>query len=394
MLGPENKIVYKDVLLFLGIRFNMARTINIFVINAKHLTQRLEQVLKLVQFIGGTAKTIGFERINCSTIRVSDRSDVVAKMGDYAKRISYEKTGDIYDNNLETLSAELISNIENHRGAWQTIAGINDPNAINMVLEDDTVVLQDHNGNLKDLLSYLYNYEASQSESWDMLFTGIAPPQETNTFEIVSASTVDVLMSKEAYFINQETARKLAAEWSDNKLTHALRIQLSKYLKTKRDEIKVMYTNRRVTLDSSKLGLVPTTIHTNNILVFNGKFMPLLSTYLELNKCDDDIEKRTELFQQAKALYKDVVNTKFVGFADTTHIYGLILFKMKMYADAEDMFLTAIKATTEQQGLVSSNTDLLNNALNVYQFVQKDIDDIFKHQSKYAIPGVIPLLDS
>ena len=372
------------------------KTLNVFVINAKHLTQRLEQVLKLVQFVANMAKSMGFERINCSTIRTHDRGDVLPRMADYAKRFSYEKKGDAYDNHLENISAEIISNMEKHRNAWQIIAGIQDPDAINLVLEDDALVGQDCVDNLKDLLSLLST--CCHSSSFDMLFLGLTPPKETTVFELVSAhdhdAPMDVLVSKEAYFVNSATARKLAEEWTDNKLTHSLRIQLSKYLKSKAKEIKTMYTNRRVTIDGSKLGLFPTTLHTNNVLVFNGKFMLFLNIYMEIDKCDD--EKRDGLFQYAKATYREVEKnrTNQFGYADITHMYGLIMYKMKQYEYAEEMFLEAVKVTVEQQGLVSNNTDLLNNSLNVYQHVQKDVNDIFMRlASKYAVSGAIPLLD-
>jgi tetratricopeptide (TPR) repeat protein len=246
--------------------------------------------------------------------------------------------------------------------------------------------MNDHIQNVKDLFEYLYNTHNSTANDWDMLFLGLAPPT-TDSFSL-KRFTDKVLPCKEAYFVNKKTASRLVKSWSENKLSHSLRVQLSKYLKNNTD-IKVMYTNQRVTLDGSKLGLFPTTINRRNILFFNAEYIKLFHIF---NSSKEDIKEK---YNEAKSVYKLVQSNNGMNpiSPDITHIFGLIEYKLGNYDQAEELFTTAILETVKQQGLITNNCELLTNAIINYGNVQKDVNAIFTNPSKYETQGIIPFLD-
>ena len=368
---------------------NTTRTLNIFIINAKHLTQRLEKVLKIIQFIGMTAKEAGFGPIRCNTMRVLDKEDIISNIQKYNDRVLYDKTGDeVYDSMLENLSVEVISNIEKHYHSWKCISEDQDSDSLNLIIEDDTIIMNDHIPHVKSLFEYLQSNDSNRvnANEWDILFLGIAPPT-TDPFSL-KRFTEKVLPCKEAYFVNKNTASRLIKTWSENKLTHSLRLQLSKYFNNNPD-IKVMYPNQRVTVDGSKLGLYPTTINRRNILLFNADYIKLFQIF------NSPVENIKEKYQEARALYKQIQTNSGTNVIspDITHIFGLIEYKLGNYDRAEELFSTAIIETVKQQGHLTNNCELLTNAIINYSNVQKDVNAIFTNPSKYETVGIVPLLD-
>jgi len=360
------------------------RTLNIFILNAKHLTRRIESITKIVQFIATQAKQKGNGKVNCSTMRIFDPDEIKANLSDYTGRASLDKNGDEYDAMLEPLSIEVLSNIQKHQHTWKLISANPDSEALNLVIEDDAVVLADHTKHVADTFEYMIDYK--NDANWDIMFTGMA---QDNTGD-VTARRYETLYdkfipSKEAYFINKKTASLLHSVWTQNKLTHSLRLQLSRYLQNNRG-VKAMFLNRRMTLDGSKIGLHPTTIHRNNILVFNGDFMKLLQMYLQ---SEGELESK---YNELRDAYKQASGGPIQS-PDVSHMYGLVLFKMKRYDEAEEAFQRALRDAIAQQGLVNNTSEILNNAINIYQHLQNDIKSITSNPSKYEQPGVIPLVD-
>ena len=375
---------------------NAVRNINVYIINAKHLTQRLEKFMKVIQYIAQQAKLLGYGNINCNTMRVYDKEDIEANLKEYADRISYDKTNSaVYDGMIEQLSVEVISNIEKHKHCWKIISqslSAND-NDLNLIMEDDAMILNDHLDNVKDMLTYMK--DSNNDSQWDLLFLGLTQRHDTSgDFTIAPTSSIyeHVICSKEAYFINRSTAKRMYDSWCTNKVTHSLRIQLSKYLENNKD-IKAMFTNRRVTIDGSKLGFFPTSIHRGNFLSFNSEFNALVKLYHGIVMALDtkNKEESMKLFQEAKKIYK-VTQSQPTLSSDFSNVYGMILAKLEKYDEAEEIFARGLKDLEEQQGLINGNTEILVNAVNNYRFLQTDVAGLFAKKSKYETDE-IPMLD-
>ena len=369
------------------------RNLNIFIINAKHLTKRIESITRIIQVIAIHAKAAGFSKVCCNTMRVWEKEDIQAKIAEYNERVSMEACGDqVYDQLIGDISVEVLSNMEKHKHTWKMISEASSAHDINLIIEDDAIIMNEHVSNLKETLAYLY--DASHDSQWDILFWGMAQenPKDVPPPNIVLTRfdklCNKLIPSKEAYFINKQTAAQLYSVWCNPafKVSYALRIQLSKYLYFNTG-IKAMFPNRRVTLDGSKLGLFPTTIHSCNSLIYNGEFVKLLQIYM---LPEEEIHAH---MPAVNALYKVVQNAPN-KMADVYHLYGMIQMKIKKYVEAEEAFVQAVSIVVEQQGLLNNRSELMNNAVNVYKHLQTDVGVGGSVKlSKYEIPGVIPLVD-
>jgi hypothetical protein len=361
-------------------------TLNVYIINAKPLSIRRDKIKGFVKLVAELYPHMVLPKF----ITTNDVAEIEPKIQEINGRMLYEPCGDPeFDSALQQIGIENISNIYKHVDVWRSIS--TNPTAedsLHLVIEDDVVVMQDNVDNVKRILKYVDDDISGNNmnqDTWDMLFLGLAPPKPANDTADISLNKVfKVLPSKEAYFIKKRVATKLCDEWSNCKITHSLRLQLSKYL-FNHPEIKAMYPDIRVTVDGSKLGLYPSTTAGQNILIYNGGFMEMLKIFL---KPTDEIK---DLFPKVKDHYN---NIKSMGSPDVTQIYGMILHKLKRFDEAEEALLLALDQTRKAQGLFNNRCALGQNIVNVYKDLQNDIASLSVNPSKYSIEStLIPLKD-
>ena len=345
--------------------------LNIYIINASHLSIRREKIKAVVELITSYARQLDYGLILPKIINTYNPKDIEEKIEDYKTKVSHDHIGDdVLDTLFDVFSMEMFSNTEKHREAWKYISTCSESqDTLHLVIEDDTIIMPDNVGVLKDMLAYMKSNV--NSTDWDILYLGFAQPnpeiKDPITLTDVSA-TFKVLPSKEAYFVNRNAASKMYKAWTDGKISARLRVQMSKYFfMNKGVGIKAVYPNRRVTIDGSKLGLFPCTIHGNNVLVLNGEYMQLFKMF----QMSDDEVKSKDVLQEAKHLYNSV---KHIKSPDISHVYGVILYKAGKLDESEMMLQQALIETRESQGLLNNRCDLCNNIVNVYQQLQRDID--------------------
>ena len=98
-----------------------------------------------------------------------------------------------------------------------------------------------------------------------------------------------------------------------------------------------------------------------------------------------------ELFQMLQAQDVDVRSIRaiykriqHIQSPDIMHLYGVLLFKGKQIKEAHEVLLDALDVAKKQHGVVSFNSDLLNNTINIHEFTQWDLDEITQSPSKYT----------
>jgi len=365
---------------------NSDPTLYLFIINARHLSIRRDKIKTVVKQIADIYKY----RVIPKFITTNDPVDIEPILANMKDRIAYEACGDPdFDRLLDILNIETLSNIFKHMDVWGQIAnGVFNNNDIFLVIEDDAIIMDNNIQQFRELFDYVTNN--TNSSQWDLLFPGLAQPNNTNgtSIELTPVSSIfKVIPSKESYFINKSTASQLLRVSNETKISYSLRIQLSKYLFTNKsmiNGIKAMIPNKRCTIDGSKLGFFPTTIHNNNILLYNGEYMELFNLFMQST---DEIKGK---FTRAKQIYN---STKHIASPDITHIYAVLLMKMENYDEAEDVLKLALDQTRQSQGILNNRCDICNNIVNLYEKLQTDIKSISKNPSKYSNYNVIPLKD-
>jgi hypothetical protein len=357
-------------------------TLHVYIINAKHLSLRREKIKALVKLIADMYPHVVIPKF----ITTNDPADLEPKLQELNGRTNYAPCGDPdFDQGIQMLNIETISNMYKHVDAWRSI-GMNPTGTegIHLVIEDDCVILQDTIMNLRNTLNYVAN--AANTHEWDMMFLGMAqtkPPVPDDTSITPLKRIPKMIPSKEAYFINHKTAVQLMDEWGSCSITHSLRLQLSKYLYD-HPEIQAVFPDVRVTVDGSKLGVCPSTINGNNVLIFSGPFMEM---FMMLRRPAKELK---DVLPRAKELY---ASSRAMNSPDIMHIYGIILYKTGHLDEAEELMVEALDQVRKGQGLLNNRCSLSQNIINLYKDLQRDVVGLAKKPSKYTHPSTIPLKD-
>lgn len=355
--------------------------LKVYVIHTPALTIRGKKLENVIQLLKITAQKCGYKP-EVALIIAPDPAALQNQLETLQTKVSYDPTENPeFDKFTQILSLEMISNIEKHKEALKKIANARSTNAgdLYMVIEDDVVILRDCIENLEDLLKMNH-----ADLDWDFISMGISKTvdkTEKQALETINMldSNSRVLPSKEAYLIRKSVATKLLPDFETYKFTY--RVQLSWLLSKGANAgagvsaFKVMFPRKRTTIDGSKLGLFPSSIHSNNILTFNTEYMQL---YAFLSKTKEEIVANMPAIDN---LYK---TTKGLHSCDFSHIYGLIKIKADDLVTGELLLMEAVEQVKQSQGLLNSRSDLANNLVEIYQHIQRDIPEIFSKPSKYS----------
>lgn len=343
---------------------------HIFIIHHEGLTQRAVRLHGTVQQMRLVTQSMGFVVKPYFIIKPTP-TDISGLQDTYQQRIDYEPTGfPTYDKLSHVLSVEELSNYDKHIRAWNMIASVKSgEHDIFMVIEDDTILLQNSLPHFAEAISKCFERKAE----WDMVMLGLCHSTHTEKYFQDTRELFPVLPSKEAYLINKQTATTMAIDLL-KPVKFPMRIQLSWYIHT-HEKLRVLNPSTQVTLDGSKLGLTPCTIHEKNILVFNAEYMELFGY---LSQPPENVKANMPAITK---LYNSVAS---MNSPDIMHVYGILLFRAGKLTEAESVLNNALAELQNQQGLLNSRNELLNNIIDMYKDMQFDIDDILKAPSKHA----------
>lgn len=360
------------------------KTLNIYGIHTQHLTIRAERFHDLLQKLRVVAIKCGYHVKIRLIIKpdVNEIQDLIKKTtppaqqqndsnqpppdtrSEFEKRVQYIQTGDPdFDNNRTMFSMEMISNFEKHRAAWKHIVeGPHEEGDLHMIIEDDSYLLPDGIDTWKTILN-------SHSEvDWDLMILGLAHLESKETFTDIR-KFLKVLPSKDAYLITPDVAKKL---YADDKFRYILRIQLSQYIYANK-EIRVVCPNKRFLLDGSKLGISPSSVHTNNLLIFNNEYVTMLKGYQQQNINDKTMREIT-------AAYKSV---EHINSPEVTFIMAKIQEKLGNLETAKELCEKAFKQMKAAQGIVNGRSDIVSTVVDICAKHQPDIPKIKSKPSKY-----------
>lgn len=334
-------------------------SLNLFVIHTEALDVRKPLIAATLKCFQET-----FDKVTTTFITKPDASDI--NHGDIEKRIKYDNTGDKdFDAMMAPLALEEISNTLKHEEAWRRISSLPDDD-LYAVIEDDAVFLETGQAHLRALQACI------KEGAWDVLFLGLtkpgAPPDAPQALQSVS-ETFKVVPNKEAYLVTPAGAKLLLEGVA------TIRFSTRQYLSWMNfTSLRAAYPTWRVTADSSKLGLMPSSIHTNNMLVLNHEYMRMWQLFSKPELLPEDMT-------EVEAMYKAVEHLKS---PDVIHLYGVLLFRSGKHEAARDTMQAAIAEMRRKKGLLNARSDMLNNAISLYQHLQNDVETTAAAASRYA----------
>ena len=310
----------------------------IYIIHSDILNNRIQYINSTIQKL----KECFSENIDITVINSPELSKEETRF-----KIKLEKTGDEnFDKYLTNINPYQASNIEKHRKIWNELSDTD----IAWIIEDDSIISTDYIQNVKEFVSTNFN-----SLIFDMIMTGFSV-NNSNTPFAETHQDHTILPSKASYIIKGKSAKKLSEYCSVYR--YPLRIMLSKYIQYNYKIFKCLCYHKHLLLEGSKIGIVPSSMNANNMLIFNPDYVKLIRM---INNNDIDLK-------EVKNIYNNKLN--HLQSADVNHIMGVIYHKKEKYDESKEYFNKAIDILVEKKGYLGKNSEILNNTINVYQYEQ------------------------
>jgi len=338
--------------------------IDIYVIKSEHLKLRFKHLEKTLEKIRKIMKENDYNT-NVFYITSPTAEDIENNINDYNKFINLNND-EIDDNEFKQLQTKFnyqqLSNLFKHKKAYEMIKNKNNDNH-NFIIEDDIILLEnDNENNFKEFLKKLHKID------YDILFTCcIFNNNKKGLDYLLSTLQNKILQCKNSYFINKKTANDLYEYL--NVIRFNIKLSISKFVFDNKKTIKSYVLNKPTILEGSKIGIFPTTVNSNNLLIQNNYFIELINMLnddnIDIKKCEEHYEKYGK------------------NNADFQHILGIKYYKNKQYKEALDILQSAVINMKNNEGLIGPFTELLNNCINMNQFYQEDIKDCFSKKGKY-----------
>lgn len=344
-------------------------TLHIFVIHTQHLKLRAMNIHGVVQNVRLAALAEKYD-VNVRLVLTPDAAHIRDNLQEITQNeINYDPVNNpLYDQFRSLLSTEMISNTKKHLRTWQQIAEMKDakPDDLFLVLEDDTYAMNDAMDNFRSLLRNI------QSAPWDVIILGLTTNETTSTVALRNLADISaVLPSKDSYLITQAIARKSFEDWKKHKFI--MRIQWS-YWFSQNQDVKVRVPSKRIFVDASKLGIMPSSIHANNMLVFNREYVELANLAALPEK---DLKPKCK---EAEKMYSIVSH---LNSPDIMTAYGMILSKCGRWMEAKKVFLQAIEVLKMHHCPVRSHSDLYQHLVSIHEKMQTDLEKIMSKPSMY-----------
>jgi len=300
-----------------------------------------------------------------------DPDDLQPTIEELQKKVKQDNThSEIFTNYKKPFNIQMISNFEKHKETWKRIYNtiIDDSdNAFHYVIEDDVYLPQDACDNFSKLLNTL----TTLTNKWDMIFSSI-PYKETNDLELININIINIIPSKESYFITQRCARRLYDSF-DNYI-YIMRVQLSQFL-INNYGFNVFFSSKRITIDGSKIGAFPSTIHETNHLIYNMEYMNLHSYLL---KDENEIRKDIDTIYKIHKTVDQIKNS------DIELLFSKILLKIGKLDEAKNRLLLAIMYAKSNKALLNNRCENINMLIDISGKTQDDLAELIKKPSKYS----------
>lgn len=333
--------------------------INILAIHTDTLVFRKNFLIKALKTIEDICKRQSYA---FNTFIIKDTKDITVEV---------KKTEDAdFDNNIISLDDCHKSNFSKQYQAIEKIVELSKTEKEGdihyyMCMEDDCVFLPQFVANLQTFL------EDPKICEWDILLLCVCQPIEMEDLLYRNARDLfKMLPSKECYMITSKTAEKLLPDLE--KMHQHYRLQFSHWIYT-HPEIITKYSTKRISIEGSKVGIMPSSVNNNNVLIYNRDYIKLFN--MVHGREPFSIEEATRLYDLSSHLKSP----------DIIHLYAVLLFKNEKLSEAREMFLEAVKENVAKNGKLEKNSEILNNAINICGLYQPDRDLYRKSPSKYGL---------
>jgi GR25 family glycosyltransferase involved in LPS biosynthesis len=283
----------------------------------------------------------------------------------------------VYQKFQRPLNPAELSNYERHRTAVEVIQK-GSHSDYHLVLEDDVYVLPVFE---KAWTEFLLQLREGRSpglpETYFALFSitqqtmGSAEPFHWKPYTTHPLTdTQPLIPSKEMYMIHPKLAAQLYTFMTG--IQCDARQTISRWMYSHLQKECFLFPSKRLSFDGSKLGMFPSSIHPNNLLIYNQEFMEMLQLL-------SHSEKKTR--GNVLRLYRAIERLQA---PDAIHLYAVLMYQIGDFEEASSAFKKAIEEMHRQGGFLSRGSEMIHNAIEFYKQCQKEeLATIQSKPSKY-----------
>lgn len=344
----------------------VTKVLNVYIVHCEKLKNRIKYINSTLELIKKISEKNDLS-LNVKLINEPNVDYVSKNIEMFNNRTVLEKDENEYFNKLlKVLNFQQISNIEAHRNIYDHI---HNDDELHFIIEDDVVINQQYIDNIETFFANLKN---NTFPEWDILFTCTSSTND-NPLELVSSRVAfKVLLSKSSYFIKPNLAKKLIEYFKTLKFT--FKIGLSKYI-DENDDIKSFVLNKHTFMEGSKIGIFTSSTNTGTNFLYQN------INYVTMAKMSSLETISSEQIANAEVLFERI---KDMNNPDIFHTMAILYYKHKDYEKAKKLMLEACDYIESEHGIVSKSTDILNNAINIFQYDQPYLEECKTRKSKYS----------
>jgi GR25 family glycosyltransferase involved in LPS biosynthesis len=259
-----------------------------------------------------------------------------------------------------TLQENFISNCLKHMDAFNRIAKDATDDDINIILEDDVMFDDTFEDQLMKFI------DDKIFESYDIIFFGL-PSQDDDSSENKGmyvqplSDPTKVLPCCDSYYISKPCATKLSSSYIP--IRYPNNIQLSYVIDMLKQKTGRLVPNMMA--DGSKIGFFPSTISSNNILLFNNIYKKIYKILDQNELKEDDIEAIKQLLEQNKIKHSP----------DFLFIEGLFYLRTKEFKKCKDTFDEAIKLYEQHRSPLNNQSAIIQNYIELCRYLQDEDEE-------------------
>lgn len=330
--------------------------VNVYVIHYSNLNTRK----KIITNLETKLRSISTENIDINiTNKVISNFDPEKIQNDFVAKIFENKDLPNTENQffnqfkMNVPQSRVISNALKHFEVYNIVKQ-QDDNSINIIVEDDVFYNEHFEKNFATFI------KDTTKDNFDMVFFGLPgnkPHEETNDMCILDLDeNIKLIPCCDSYFINTRCAKKLVECFVP--IRYPTNIQLT-YLIDKM-KFKVGRTYPNLMVDGSKLGFYPSTISSNNILLFNN-------TYKLIYKLLEKSELNQDEIQMVKTAFS---NNNIENNPDFMFLEGLFNLKTKHFEECKMFFDKAILEYEKHNSCINNQSAILQNYIELCKHIQ------------------------
>ena len=333
----------------------MKTNLNIFVIHYTALTSRKNTIQKIENIIRENTnedlilKLTVIEEHDPESINTNNIKNLI-NISDF------EDKNNFYQQLLRNMSIQSISNVLKHFKAIQL--GSKTSNEYVLCLEDDVEFSEKIFSQIDMLIKNTGNMK------WDIIFLGqpsdssIVTQQKDIALNELNKENL-LLPCIDSYLMTSEFAQKLIIDFFPIKFM--TNIQFSYLINKNGYNTYKIFPN--ITGDGSKMGLYPSTVLPNNILIFNEDYKYIYTT----------LEKNNSITSEVKtSILKIFEKANYQNNPDFIHLHALLLCKLEKYEESEQYFEKALELYKENKSIINNTSSFIRNYMSIYKHKEGD----------------------